>query len=102
MKEFPNNLNVKNRDNFTEIQKNRLKCYLRRDIYEHILSHTEEDYFFLDNFNKRINNMEQVKQLVREIIPELEELGWKCKLAYGETGLFIYSTEQPPKNCWEI
>ena len=102
MKNFPSNLNVSNKDNFKDIQLNRLLCYLRRDIYEHILSHTEEDYFFLDNFNQRVNNMEQVKELVRKIIPELEELGWKCKLSYGDTGLFIYSSEQPPKNCWEI
>jgi hypothetical protein len=102
MKNFPSNINVENKNNFKEIQINRLLCYLRRDIYEHILSHTEDDYFFLDNFNKRVNDIEQVKELVRKIIPELEQLGWKCKLSYGDTGLFIYSSEQPPKNCWEI
>ena len=35
------------------------------------------------------------------IIKELEELGWKCKLSYGQTALFIYSTENPPPSCWD-
>jgi len=32
---------------------------------------------------------------------ELEELGWKCKKSFGQTALFIYSTENPPPSCWD-
>lgn len=101
MKDFPTTLNVKNKDNFKNLNKDRLKCYLRRDIYEHIISHEESDYFSLDDFNKRVNNMFLTKELVKEILPEIEKLGWKCKTSFGGTGLFIYSTESPPPNCFE-
>lgn len=101
MKEFPVSLQVENKNNFNNLNKDRLKCYLRRDLYEHIISHDEQDYFSLDDFNKRVNNMFLTKELVKEIIPELEKLGWNCKTSFGGTGLFIYSTEEPPKNCFE-
>ena len=100
MKEFPSLLNVLNKEKFKDIYEERVLCYLRRDIYEHILSHEEKDYFSLDEFNKKIENMELVKKLVDKLIPELEKLNWKCKYSYGDTALFIYSTERPPDNCW--
>jgi len=101
MKEFPAFLNPKNKDSFSKLNYDRLKCYFRRDLYEHIISHEEKDYFSLDDFNKRANDMAITKQLCREIIPELEKLGWKCKTSFGGTGLFVYSTESPPPNCFE-
>jgi len=79
----------------------RMKCYLRRDIYEHVLSYGENDYFSLDKFNEHVRDMESVKKMVEEIIPELEKLGWHCKTSYGGTALFIYSTDTPPPSCWE-
>jgi hypothetical protein len=101
MKEFPDSLKPKNIANFSKLNHDRLKCYLRRDLYEHIISHEEKDYFSLDEFNKRVNNMNLTKQLVKEVIPELEKNGWKCKTSFGGTGLFIYSSENPPPNCFE-
>jgi hypothetical protein len=101
MKEFPVNLTPKNKNNFSKLNHHRLKCYLRRDIYEHIISHEEKDYFSLDDFNRRVNNMNLTKQLVKELIPELQDLGWKCKTSFGCTGLFIYSSDNPPTNCFE-
>lgn len=35
------------------------------------------------------------------IIKEIEYIGWKTKLTYGNTAMFIYSTENPPANCYE-
>lgn len=101
MKEFPSFLKPKNKETFVKVNNDRLKCYLRRDLYEHIISHEEKDYFSLDEFNKRVNDMTITKQLVKEVIPDLESLGWKCKTSFGGTGLFIYSTESPPLNCFE-
>lgn len=101
MRDFPSKLTPDNKNSFSDIFYDRMKCYLRRDIYEHVISHDEDDYFSLDNFNKKINNIELVKKMVHELIPELEQLGWKCKTSYGGTGLFIYSTDNPPANCWE-
>jgi hypothetical protein len=101
MREFSSKLKPENKGNFKTIFYDRMKCYLRRDLYEHILSHDENDYFSLDDFNKRVRDMEMVKQMVSELVSELEELGWKCKTSFGGTGLFIYSTELPPPSCWE-
>lgn len=101
MKVFPNNLHVKNKDLFENIFYVRLTCYLRRDIYEHILKEPENNYFSLDKFNEKyVNDMNITRKLVKEIIKELEKLKWKCELAYGDTGLFIYSSENPPTNYW--
>jgi hypothetical protein len=39
--------------------------------------------------------------IIQELMTELKMLGWNVKLAFAGTGLFIYSTEQPPSNCYE-
>jgi hypothetical protein len=101
MKSFPSKLKVENKASFKDLNYERNKCYLRRDIYEHIISHEEKEYYSLDDFNQKIKNMSIVQKMVEELIPELESLGWKCKLSFGGTGLFIYSTDLPPSNCWE-
>jgi hypothetical protein len=80
MKEFPKTLATNNIENFNEYNYNRLKCYLRRDLYEHIISHNQDEYFSLDKFNEeRVNNLETTKKMLNELVPELEELGWICK-----------------------
>jgi len=101
MKEFPQVLSAKNKDSFSHLNYQRLLCYLRRDLYEHIISHNETQYFSLDEFNKRVGDMKKTQKMVTELIPELENLGWHCKISFGDTGLFIYSSEEPPVNCWE-
>ncbi len=102
MKFFPKTLNVENKNNFLKLKYGRCNCYLRRAIYEHIISHEEKDYFSIEEFNEsKVHDMKMSQKLIDEIVPELIELGWKCKKAYGNGGLFIYSTEKPPKNCYE-
>ena len=102
MKEFPKCLNVKNKKNFPDIHYNRTLCYFRRDIYEHILREKENNYFDLERFNKKyVNDMSIMRRMVYVIIGELESFGWRCKLSFGDTGLFIYSTEKPPSSCWD-
>jgi len=102
MKEFPGIFKPKNKETFSKLNYERLKCYLRRDLYEHIISHEEHDYFSLDDFNKRVNNMTLTKKLVKEVIIELEKLGWTCKISFGGTGVFIYGKpDNPPSNCFE-
>jgi hypothetical protein len=101
MKEFPKSLNVKYKDRFPEIHLNRMKCYLRKSLYEHIISHEEKDYFSLDEFNSKFNcKMEITQNILSQLIPELQKLGWNCTLSFGNTGLFIYNENKPP-TCWE-
>mgnify|MGYP001167391309 CR=1 FL=1 len=103
MKFFPATIKPENKNNFPKVHEGRTRCYLRRAIYEHLIGRqTEEEYFSLEDFSKRLAlSIELAKKLGNSLIPELEKLGWKCKTTYGGTALFIYSTDQPPKNCWE-
>ena len=101
MKTFPSILDVKYKDNFPDVYYNRVLFYIRRDIYEHIISEDENNYFDLEKFQKKYKlSTENRDKLCQEIVKELEKLGWKCRLSFGDTGLFIYSSENPPKSCW--
>lgn len=102
MKEFPECLNVKNKESFRDITYNRILCYLRKQLYEHIIGNDENNYFDFDKFRKSYSiTQDDNNKMVNTVVKELTELGWKCKLSFGGTGLFIYSTENPPSNCWE-
>jgi hypothetical protein len=106
MKEFPNILNVKNKDSFPEIHYNRVMCYLRKSIYEHVINHDENSYFDLDQVGRlhlsdQKNREELIASLCTAIRSELKKLGWKCKCSFGGTALFIFSSENPPSSCWD-
>ena len=100
---FPSKLNVQNKNNFKKLHYERTLCYFRRELYEHIIKNEESVYFELDLFfNKHMKNeTEQIQIMVETVIKELNELGWKCKTSFGNTALFIYSTENPPFTCYE-
>ncbi|GAF77758.1 unnamed protein product [marine sediment metagenome] len=102
MKSFPNKLLPTNKINFYSYRYNRVLCYFRKEIYEHMLKGDENNYFELDRFSKQYldNDTNTLKKMTTRIIQELETLGWKCKTSFGDTGLFIYSSEDPPKSCW--
>ena len=102
MEKFPENISVEKVYLFEELNFNRLLALLRKDIYEHLLWNDDNNFFDLDKFCKEhlkrdTDMLEKMKDI---IIEELNILGWKCKLSYGGTGLFIYRTEDPPSSCW--
>lgn len=101
MKEFPDILNVSNKSNFEVICYDRNLCYLRRELYEHIIRYDEDNYFDIEKFcsNFHIKKLE-IESMIQKAITELTSIGWKCKLSYGGTALFIYS-DKIPKNCWD-
>ena len=79
-----------------------LTCKLREEIYEHIISNDENSYFPLDNFVRKYDiDGDFFKYSLESIMHELISLGWKCKTSFGGTGLFIYSTENPPPSCYD-
>jgi hypothetical protein len=106
MKEFPKSLHINNKDKFKKYFIERIMCYLRKYIYDHILKYVEDEYFDLDKFyNKFIlsssdGNKSEISEINIRICKELNILGWKTKLAYGDTALFIYS-ESLPISCWD-
>ena|SRR3990167_5823599 len=99
MNSFPDKLNVKNRNLFSKIYRKRIKAYLRKDLYEHILSKEEKDFFDLNPFIEKMNDKTIFKKLLDEVRDELSILGWKTQTSFGETGLFIYE-KNPPPNCY--
>ena len=105
MNTFPSYLTPSQKDEFWFINNEITEKTLRKAIHDHILTREETDYFVLSEFiGKEIqskNDIETIQQMLSDlIIPELEALGWKCKFSFGDTGLFIYSTENPPENCF--
>jgi hypothetical protein len=96
MKEFNKNLAVSNISEFPNLRNIRLLSKYRKKISEFLVERKDEnEYFQLDCFSNSVNN-----DITKILISELENLGWKCKLSYGGTGLFIYVSETP-SNCWE-
>ena len=102
MNSFPDDIRVDNVKNFLNIQYNIVINSFRQEIYNTIIKRKDEtDYIDLDVFQRRFCNKNiSLKDIVDKICYELHDLGWKTKLSYGDTGLFIYSTENPPHNCW--
>ena len=103
MRKFPISLNAKKKDEFKNIYLKKIKCILREDICNFMLSRKDEKvYWELDKFSRKYQiNIKKIEKLVENsMIPELENIGWKCQLSFGNTGLFIYSSEKPPVNCW--
>lgn len=94
------NIQLKNRDNFLKLFEEYVLKKYRKQIYLHILTNKEESYFDLDKFNyKYVNDMKITHKITKIIRNELELLGWKTDLSFGDTGLFIYSDKKPP-NCY--
>ena len=106
MKEFPTLLHVKNKENFSEINYERVLSIFREEIYRQIIQYKtdadENNYFELDGFGRAYfdGDMDSIQKMAKTVVAELENLGWKCAFGFGDTALFVYSTEEKPKSCW--
>lgn len=103
MENFPNTLTPNNLVNFKTFNKNHQLCYLRKYIFEKMLSDDFKipDKCFIDLQKLDIGNLGEInykidEQIVIQIQNELENLGWCTSTAYGGTILFIYTKEQVP------
>jgi len=100
MDKFPDYLNVLEKDNFKNIKYKRLENIFRDDVFGHLINRKDEnDYIDLDKYYSHFDKNELVK-IFYKVRDEIHLLGWKTKLSFGDTGLFIYSTEKPPSSCW--
>jgi hypothetical protein len=100
MDKFPDYLNVLHKDNFNTIKYNRLENIFREDVFIHLINRkNENDYIDLDKYLSNFDKNE-ISKIFYKIRDEIHALGWKTKLSFGDTGLFIYSTENPPSSCW--
>ncbi len=101
MDTFSLTLHVSNKDNFSNIFFNKYLAKLRKIVANHILRGNENDFVDLDIFNRTyVKNMEKTREMSKIISSELKHLGWNTFLGFGETGLYIYSTEEPPANAY--
>jgi thymidine kinase len=101
MKEFPSRLNPKNKEKFSKYCYDRNLAYMRRDIFELVILGDENKFFDLDKFS-RLNSVSEndIRSMCIVVMDELKNLGWNVKTSFGGTGLFIYSTENPPPSCY--
>jgi len=100
---LPKVLHVNNKDTFNDLNTTRIRRLLNKDVYLLLVSReTENEYYDLDQFCIKYLNrdMKRMHELMKDVLTNLETLGWKCKYSYNDTGLFIYSSENPPPSCW--
>lgn len=111
MNKFPEEIDIRNKiiieqpykKNFEDYNYNRTLNLLRKEIYDHIISRKDEnDYFDIDIFFKKCNYYykENFSRIIKTILDELTFIGWKTQLSFGDTAIFIYSTEEKPSSCW--
>ena len=100
---FPLDLNSENKENFKNLWIINTTNIIRNNIYIFILGRkNENEYLDIDKYFNLYNSYGKttISTIIDNIIEELHKLNWKTKLSFGDTGLFIYSTEEPPKTCW--
>jgi hypothetical protein len=98
MKNFPEQLEPSRLSDFVPIFWNhRRLCYLRNEIYEYMIrdlpGELQSNPLVLRGFDLT-NSVYYHLDNVHQIQGELQKLGWKTKLAYGNTVLFIYDCEE--------
>lgn len=99
MKEFPDKLIPVNHTQFKRFRYDRNILYFRQDIYEFMLEDNENEAYDLNAFKIKYKvSDDEMKTMVIAITTELKKLGWQHKLAFADTGLFIYrDANKPPK-----
>jgi len=108
MNSFPKLLSVANKNNFADLNNERILNLFREHVYLHMLKNyhcdkDENNYIDLDVFCKQHltnKNEKIIRDILFIVTKELEALGWKCAMSFNDTGLFIYSTPNKPSSCW--
>lgn len=103
MNSIPDYMNVNNKHMFRVMFVEKMTSKLREDIVLHMLKGDENDYFDLDKWCRTHldNDCEQMEIMTEKVVVELLQLNWKCKLSYGQTALFIYSSDTQPPLCFD-
>lgn len=114
MQAFPTYLHVDSKLNLSNCRYNWALKELRKAISLHMLQYdytdsnhevhsTENNYFNISEFYDSIGIKceEEREDLYKEVEKELVNIGWKCKLSFGKSAMFIYSSDKVPSSCWE-
>lgn len=102
MDKFPEYLVPEESKNFEEYYDKKLLSFIRQEIETIILLENENDYFDLVNFKEKhsIKDIKKVVSLCKVIQEELSKLGWKSKMIYADTALYIYNYKKPCVLNW--
>jgi len=104
MRTFPSQLNPGNISLLREFRRNRQLCYLRRHVYEAMLS---PSFSIPDNCGINLQNVNMGglpasgysvdQELVDQICSELGKRGFETNRGYGGTVLFVYTPGNTPR-----
>lgn len=94
MDRFPDTL-VPCGDRFEEMYKAHVLRKLRERVFESVVTGNPDNYVDLSAFEFSMHP--EFKKLVAAVRSELEALGWKTALMYGDTALFVFAEGNKPK-----
>lgn len=99
MEHLPKSLHVSLRKEFPKLNKKRVKSMLIDDLTLFLINRKNENEYF--NLDKYIEcNYPFMSEILDEIKADLDDLCWNYKMSFGDTALFIYTTDNPPPSCW--
>ena len=101
MDSFSKDLHVSKKETFATLLFNENLRRLRGEVMYHMLHRNESDFFDIDIFNREyVKDIDILMKLIDIIEDELHELGWSTYLGFGDTGLYIYSSEEKPDGVY--
>jgi hypothetical protein len=98
MQSFSSYLKPEEQNNFETYRDTILINQMRQEIETVILTGNINENFDLVIFNDKFNvkNMKKTLAFCNQLQKELNDLGWKTKLAFGETALYVFTSEKKP------
>lgn len=91
MNKFPDILKPQNVPKFKDYMYDLEIAQLRKDIHDFILYERVNTFF---NFDGIISKGDEKNRIIAMVITELNKLGWKTKLVFGGTGMYIYTDKE--------
>ena len=103
MKKFPSKLLPENISLFNSYNTTRITRYLRRRIYEWMIS---DDFatrcFDLQMSQGQLQMSQYPSHVIDNISKELNLLGWKTKIAFAYSSLYVYKEDDENPCKWDF
>jgi len=97
MREFPEKFQPIFLPQFSTFRFDRVQCYLRQDIYEHVLKGDSEDPFDLEIFRVKYElKKEDLNKMVENLTKEMTIKKWGVSKGLGGTTLYVFDPSKPP------
>ena len=102
MESFPNVFVPKRKHNFEQNLFQEFMKKFRYKLYLHILQHSPEVYFNMEELTSKFNLSEdKILEGMNKVKGELKERGWVAEFLYNNTAICVYDkdTKEIPKIC---